>query len=327
LKYSFSSLPRVILFAAGILLSPGCYAQQNPARVLDKMLDVKDSYVYIVAHRGDWRDAPENSVEALQDAQKLGADAVELDLKRSRDGELVVMHDPTVDRTTTGRGPVSTYSLSDLKRLKLRAATGHPTAHTIPTFEEELQAAKGQMVLDIDQGWDFFPDVLRTVRSTGTVDQVMVNAKPNTTLDEFERTQGPVPDDVTLMIIVDLARPSASEIVRSFSRHKRTIVQFIFAHDEDMIKATEVISERPVFVNSLWSELCGGHDDDRAVEFHQEDATWGWLAQHQVTLLQTDRLRESLQYFREKRLLTTDRQKSEMKEVAGRQSRKYKPAN
>lgn len=71
------------------------------------MLDVRKSSIYVAAHRGDWRDAPENSIQSLKWASRIGVDIVEFDLKRTKYGQIVVMHDPTFNRTTTGSGLVS----------------------------------------------------------------------------------------------------------------------------------------------------------------------------------------------------------------------------
>ena len=57
-----------------------------------------------------------------------------------------------------------------------------------------------------------------------------------------------------------------------------------------------------IFINSLWPELCGGHDDDRAVELHQPDESWGWIIDQGAKLLQTDRPALLLQYLKEKKL-------------------------
>ena len=56
----------------------------------------------VIAHRGASAEAPENSMEALELGMELGADAIELDVRRSADGVLVVIHDSTLDRTTDG---------------------------------------------------------------------------------------------------------------------------------------------------------------------------------------------------------------------------------
>lgn len=69
------------------------------------------------AHRGGSHLAPENTLEAFDRGASLGADALELDVQTTHEGELVVIHDPTVDRTTNSSGPVSTYTLDALRRL------------------------------------------------------------------------------------------------------------------------------------------------------------------------------------------------------------------
>src|SRR5690242_21800762 len=61
----------------------------------------------VIGHRGNRAHAPENTLESLQQAVALGVDAVEFDLRVSRDGALVVMHDETLERTTDGSGPIA----------------------------------------------------------------------------------------------------------------------------------------------------------------------------------------------------------------------------
>jgi glycerophosphoryl diester phosphodiesterase len=76
----------------------------------------------IVAHRGGAALWPENGLAAFRGALALGVDAVELDVHQTRDGEVVVLHDPTLDRTTTGRGPVSERTWAELATVALRGA-------------------------------------------------------------------------------------------------------------------------------------------------------------------------------------------------------------
>ena len=71
----------------------------------------------VIAHRGGARRAPENTLVALTGAEALGAEAVELDVRLSGDGEVVVIHDPTVDRTTDGTGRVGRFTAAALGRL------------------------------------------------------------------------------------------------------------------------------------------------------------------------------------------------------------------
>ena len=71
----------------------------------------------LAAHRGGGGEAPENTLEAFRNAQKMGMDHLELDVHATKDGELVVIHDSTVDRTTNGSGKVSDMTLAELRSL------------------------------------------------------------------------------------------------------------------------------------------------------------------------------------------------------------------
>ncbi len=104
------------------------------------------------AHRGGSLLWPENSPLAFRNAVALGADYLELDVHRSLDGRLVVIHDPTLERTTTGTGPVRERALDDLKTFRLRDRTGAVTDEVIPTFDEVAAiAARGarRMLVEI----------------------------------------------------------------------------------------------------------------------------------------------------------------------------------
>ena len=72
---------------------------------------------FISAHRGYSAAAPENTIAALEAARLAGATVAEIDVRLCRDGELVLMHDATIDRTTDGSGPVGALSLAELRRL------------------------------------------------------------------------------------------------------------------------------------------------------------------------------------------------------------------
>lgn len=106
------------------------------------------SPVQVIGHRGAAGVAPENTLFSFRRAVEAGADAVELDLHRSRCGRLVVIHDDTVDRTTDGTGPVEAKELDRLReldaghRFTLDGGETHPfrgQGHRIPTLEEVLE--------------------------------------------------------------------------------------------------------------------------------------------------------------------------------------------
>lgn len=104
------------------------------------------------AHRGGALLWPENSLLAFRKALALGADFLELDVHLTRDGEVVVIHDPTLDRTTTGTGPVRARALAELEGLRLKDRGGAVVEEGVPTLEQVVAlaaAGKRQILLEI----------------------------------------------------------------------------------------------------------------------------------------------------------------------------------
>jgi len=101
----------------------------------------------IIAHRGDSAHRPENTLASFASALEVGADIVELDVQLTKDARLAVIHDPTVDRTTDGQGPVRELTLQQLRAL----SAGYPSrfggayaGERVPTLEEVLGFLKGR---------------------------------------------------------------------------------------------------------------------------------------------------------------------------------------
>src|SRR3982074_3824193 len=86
----------------------------------------------LAAHRGGSLLWPENSLLAFRNAIALGADFIEFDVHLSRDGEVMVIHDPTLERTTDGQGAVRDRTVAELKALRLKDRAGGATGHTGP---------------------------------------------------------------------------------------------------------------------------------------------------------------------------------------------------
>jgi glycerophosphoryl diester phosphodiesterase len=108
----------------------------------------------VVAHRGNRVASPENTVAALREAVDLGADAIEFDVRLTRDGIPVLMHDEELDRTTDARGRLSSYMLTELETVNAGArfpgADGHH--HPIPTLEDVLDTFRHTpMVIEVKE--------------------------------------------------------------------------------------------------------------------------------------------------------------------------------
>lgn len=105
----------------------------------------------MASHRGTHTHDPENSLAALEAAIQVGVDFVECDLRTTKDGHIVILHDSTVDRTTNGKGKLAELTLTEVKAVTLRDSRfPERTSERIPTFEELLQAAKGRMGFYLD---------------------------------------------------------------------------------------------------------------------------------------------------------------------------------
>lgn len=105
--------------------------------------------IMIAAHRGGHLTVPENSLASIDEAIRAGADIVELDVRETRDGVMVLLHDKNLDRTTTGKGELQHLTYAETQQLYL-IHQGNSTSYRIPTFREALVYAKGRIIIDID---------------------------------------------------------------------------------------------------------------------------------------------------------------------------------
>ncbi|MDD2430486.1 MAG: glycerophosphodiester phosphodiesterase family protein [Bacillota bacterium] len=132
----------------------------------------------IVAHRGNSSEAPENTMASVKSAIAVGADAVEIDVYRTIDGELVLLHDSSLERTTNGTGDVKTKTYDYLKTLDAGSSFNRKFAgEPIPLLRDVLLEIKDKVTLVIElKQAGIERDVLDLIIETGTRDQVVVIA-------------------------------------------------------------------------------------------------------------------------------------------------------
>lgn len=139
-------------------------------------------------HRADFKHYPEDSIEGIISAIQMGADSVELDLRLTRDGVVVLMHDETLKRTTdwstkAGKNGLPTseklsdWSFDELRQLRLKMNDGTQTDYLIPTFEEALTVCKERTTIRLDKPdvWDWDTDVYPLVQKTGAWQACILN--------------------------------------------------------------------------------------------------------------------------------------------------------
>lgn len=112
---------------------------------------VKDGIPIIMGHRGGAKENyPENSLETFEHTLSISPAIFEIDARMTKDNEVVLMHDETLDRTTTGKGKLKDHTLEDVRILKLKDPTGRITEYSIPTLEEAIKWSKGKTVINLD---------------------------------------------------------------------------------------------------------------------------------------------------------------------------------
>lgn len=138
----------------------------------------------IIAHRGAAAEAPENSVEALDLGMALGADAIELDVRRTADGALLVIHDATLDRTTSGSGLIAERTREEMDEARL--SNGAP----VPELETVLRRYPGvEVTVDVKDP-DAAGDVVALIRELGRVDETILYVEEGTGTRAFREYEG-----------------------------------------------------------------------------------------------------------------------------------------
>lgn len=245
------------------------------------------SKVLVTAHRGDWRNAPENSLRGFQSAVALGVDIVELDLKKSKDGVIVIMHDATINRTTNGKGEPKEYTLAELKKFGLKNGLGRVTKNPIPTLKEVMLALKGTGVkVNLDKSYEYYNEAYAILQETGTLDQAIF--KSEMPVDSVLARYPQLARKIIYMPVVDLDKPGARKIITDYLKGMKTYAfELIFTKDTSAIlKDNKFITSTgsKVWINSLWASLYAGHDDDTAVEENNAKDSWQWIIDHGATI-------------------------------------------
>lgn len=136
---------------------------------------------FISGHRGGVNKGfPENSIEAFENTLRHTPATFEIDPRLTKDSMIVLMHDATLERTTTGKGKVGDYTLAELKQLQLKDVEGNVTSFRIPTLEEAIRWSKGKTVLILDKKdvpFEMTADIIRRNNAEGHVMVTVHTAK------------------------------------------------------------------------------------------------------------------------------------------------------
>ena len=127
----------------------------------------------MVAHRGAHAAAPENTLASIRKAIEIGCDYVELDVRETKDGALVLMHDRNVERTTNGSGEIAAMTLEEIRKLSFKRGPEW-SGERVPTFEEALLECKGKMRIYVDNKSGPPEKVMSAIEKHGMVKDVVI---------------------------------------------------------------------------------------------------------------------------------------------------------
>ena len=302
----------IAAFLAAALATFSCGSPKQeitPAsKALSILKDPASKKVLVASHRGDWRNYPENSIPAIESVIRMGVDIVEIDVAMTADSVLVLSHDGTVNRCTNGRGPISSFTLDSLRQLRLKRGHGVTTDSLgIPTLEEALEVCKGKILVNVDHGWNYFPQVLDIARRVGCADQIIFKSGGGRAATAKAMSQCEEAG-IIYMPIVTIAKDGSSPAIDSYLDGGRMPVMFEVCFSKDSPEAVNKIEAlqaagSKVWVNSIWGSLCGYNDDDRAFQSPEEaEAAYGRLLSLGFRAFQTDRPEYIINYLRKKGL-------------------------
>ena len=274
-------------------------------KIVAALHDASTRYVVVVAHRGDWRNYPENSIPAIESVIRMGVDVMELDVKMTRDSVLVLSHDWTLNRTTTGSGNISDYTYEQLLAFDLKR--GHGIAIPglkIPTLRQALEVCKDRIVVNVDQGFDYYDQVLAITEELGMTDQVLIkNGQP---LDKVQQRMSRHAHKMMYMPVMSVTGGSDMTTFNSYLANPEAVpIAFELCFDtlDGNVKNTArrvLDAGSKVWVNTIWGSLCGDHDDDRAYDSPDPDKIYGPILDLGTSIIQTDRPEFLIKYLEKK---------------------------
>ena len=279
-----------------------------------QMHDPTSEYVIVICHRGDWRNFPENSIPAIESIIRMGADVMELDLKMTKDSVLVLSHDADVKRCTNfgsvfrnepGKSAkISDLTLEEIKMLSLKRAH-NVTIDTVrmPTLRQALACCKDRICVNVDQGYEFYDQVLAITEELGVTDQILIKgSKP---IEVVAAHEAKYEHNMMYMPVVDIQREKGIELFNSYMDQGVVPLAYEICwhnNDDDAFpQACRTIREQgsKIWVNTIWASLCGGdgNDDDAAYISADPDEVYRQYLDQGVTMIQTDRPQMLIKYL------------------------------
>ncbi|MBQ1946898.1 MAG: glycerophosphodiester phosphodiesterase family protein [Clostridia bacterium] len=245
----------------------------------------------IAAHRGVCGgNIPCNTMASFDIALHQGADIIELDVTRSRDGKMFVFHPGMEPIHLYSASPIKKLDACDVERMRYVNMDRTPTQFPVTRFEEVMEHLRGKCYINVDKFFMYIPELGKIIRDMKMQDQVIV--KTYDTPEEF-KTMEDYAADMPYMVITRNDN-FTDELLRRKLRYIGTEVLFTeeshpFAKREyvDYMHERNLLVWANAIVYNYQSVLAAGHNDDISV-VGREDEGWGWLMERGYDIIQTD---------------------------------------
>lgn len=318
-------------------MSQSGFAQVNPDKVIEiiKNRESYPNYVLVAAHRGYWADYPENSQGAYEMAIALGVDIVEMDVRVTKDGQMVIFHDACLDRVTTGYGLLRDATWAEIQNLYLIMPDGQQTLQKMLTLEQALDYLKGKAVVSIDikeTGSLFntvFVKILRMLKTKGMLGQSIVKGKmPFNEVQALVGRAGTTLDEFIYTPIAFSNTKNLDQYIKDFVNSKKIhAFELVYKQSADpILEYVSLLNTNNIWIGqySFWPETSDGvfaekiplTDTDpitRDYNFKDQDPNnflddgrgdWDWLFAKGANYVITDRSELMLDYLTVKGLRT-----------------------
>lgn len=261
----------------------------------------------VVVHRGLWRDAPENSLLAIERAIAAGHDAVEIDVRRSADGGLFLLHDDTLERMSGLDQPPEVLGSEQLSSLRLRNRDGGPTnaftQEKLPSLAEVFELTRGRIFLHLDVKHRYvIPDVIACAKRMGVDQEVDFWASVKGLKDLAWVQETVIPHDVLFMAKTRLNVADAETQVEALAQLMPSVCEIYFDDLDQFATLRQRFagSGMAFWVNTLDSVSCAGFTDTAALV--DPDAVWGRLIDAGISVIQTDEAAALASYLAARRV-------------------------
>jgi len=188
----------------------------NPEELARFLRWKPDARPFVSAHRGGPAPGfPENCIATFERALNYGPSIVEVDVRRTVDGHMVLLHDYELDRTTTGSGLIEETTFAQARSLRLVDNSGQVTGFIMPTLQETLAWARGRTILELDIKRNIIPaELVAAIREADALGAVMLIVYDMETAKQYHDLEPrfvfavPAPDEASIQILRDSPVPT-----------------------------------------------------------------------------------------------------------------------